>query len=418
MLNNLSKQNKQIIILYGSSVLGLLIGVLNSVVNTRALEPSLYGDVRFVQNIISFISSLLLVGYFVSGSRLLALSKDENYSRKIRGAMVTILALTVSIVMLCMAILSVVYSLQGKDNMALLFVASIPCCGNVLMLNYINTTAQGDNHIGRISIARLLPSFLYLIIACLVFNAFGASPVLMLLMFNGLSVFVLLIVIYTTKPSFKFLKESFHILHEENKTYGLNVYLGSLAGVSTSYIAGITLGQFCSDNTSVGFYTLALTLANPLSMLPSIIATTYFKRFATQYSIDKKVLINSIMITVLSLFIYILFIDIAVDILYNESYSKVSTYAVWLGLATSIHGFGDMFNRFLGAHGKGKYLRNASFACGFIITVGSVILVYFFQIQGAIITKILGSVIYLSVLFFYYMKVTKQMRQYDELKNI
>ena len=81
----LSKHNKQVVILYASSVIGMLIGVLNSVINTRYLTPDLYGDVRYVQNIISFVSSLLLFGFFTSGSRLLALSKDEQHSRQSRG---------------------------------------------------------------------------------------------------------------------------------------------------------------------------------------------------------------------------------------------------------------------------------------------------------------------------------------------
>ena len=74
----LSNRKKQVFLLYGSSVVGLLVGVLNSVLNTRVLSPELYGDVRYVQNIISFVSSILLVGYFTSGSRLLAISKSDN----------------------------------------------------------------------------------------------------------------------------------------------------------------------------------------------------------------------------------------------------------------------------------------------------------------------------------------------------
>ena len=95
-----SKQVKQVGLLYVTTILGVLIGVLNSVINTRSLAPEPYGDVRYVQNIISFISSLLMFGYFVSGSRLLALSKSEEYSRRIRGIMVVILAITFSVLMI------------------------------------------------------------------------------------------------------------------------------------------------------------------------------------------------------------------------------------------------------------------------------------------------------------------------------
>ncbi len=401
----LNKQHKQAIVLYVSTALGLVIGVLSSVINTRSLSPELYGNVRYVQNLIAFVSSFLLVGFFVSGSRLLALSKDEEYSRRIRGIMCVILAITVGIVMLVMVGMSIYTGLfDAGSGMLSLYLIAIPFCGNVLMLNYVNTTAQGDNHIGRISAARLLPSFLYVIVAYFVFKYIGATSELMLLMFNGFSVLVLLIVIISTRPSFKNLKESFAILNAENKRYGFNVYLGSLADNATGYLAGITLGMFCENNAEVGFYTLAFTLSTPLSMLPSIIGTTYFKRFASEDRISRKVLLGSIGLCVGSLLLFILLIKYVVLFLYNESYYCVAAYASWLALRSCLQGLGDMLNRFLGAHGLGKQLRNGAFACGAVVLIGSFVLVYFFKINGAIITKILGSVVYLFMMGYYYVQ--------------
>ena len=73
-----------------------------------------------------------------------------------------------------------------------------------------------------------------------------------------------------------------------------------------------------------------------------------------------------------------------------------------------MHGLGDMFNRFLGAHGQGKQIRNGAFACGIITTIGSIILVYYWQISGAIITKILGSMTYMIMMVYYYKAFTKK----------
>lgn len=399
-----SKNNKQVIVLYASSVIGMFIGVLNSVINTRALAPELYGDVRYVQNIISFVSSLLLFGFFTSGSRLLALSKDEQHSRQIRGILCTILAITVIILMFTMTGLYVASGIQGKENLSLLYLIAIPCCGNVLMLNYVNTTAQGDNHIGRIAAARLLPSGVYCVLAYLIYRYYGATSGKMLALFNGSAVIILFIIIASTRPSFTHLKESFAVLKEENRKYGFNVYLGALAGVSTNYLAGITLGQFCTDNANVGFYTLAITVAHPLAMLPSIIGTTYFKRFALQDKIDKKVMLGSVGLTVLSCIVFVIFIKYIVLFLYNESYSCVAKYASWIAVGTCMHGLGDMFNRFLGAHGQGKQLRNGAFACGIVLALGSFVLVYFYQITGAIITKIVSAAVYLGMMVYYYLK--------------
>lgn len=407
MLFKLSKSKKQVVLLYSSSVVGLLLGVTVSVLNTRFLSPVEYGDVRYVQNIINFISSLLLVGFFTSGSRLLAISDGEKEKKRIRGIMCVILAITVSIVMLSMLVMALYTNIVEKPNLTYLFLVAIPVCGNVLMLNYVNTTAQGDNHILRMSIARLLPSLLYCGIAFLIYHFYGATPARMLLLFNGLAIVTLFLIIVSTKPSFKDLKGSFKILNEENKAYGFNVYLGGLVAVSTQYVAGITLGAFCENNANVGFYTLALSLSAPMAMLPGIIGTTHFKKFSRTNKIDTKVIKASVGITVLTLALFLVFIKYIVGFLYNDSYSSVSAYASILAFGTSFHGFGDMFNRFLCSHGCGKEIRNSAIACGVTSIVGYLLLVYFFNIFGAIITRLVGSLVYLVYMIIYYKRFTK-----------
>ena len=404
----LSNRKKQVFLLYGSSVVGLLVGVLNSVLNTRVLSPELYGDVRYVQNIISVVSSILLVGYFTSGSRLLAISKSDNYSRSIRGAMCIILCCALLILMLTMSILYIVSIARGDDNLISLYLIAIPVCGNALMLDYVNTTAQGDNHIGRIAIARCVPFSIYFIVAYFVFKLFGASPELMLLMYNGIAVIILSLVISSTNPSFKSLKQAFYELQKENKAYGFNVYLGSLIAVSTQYLAGIALGHFCDDNSNVGFYTLALTLATPLTMLPSIIGTTYFKEFASSNHISKRILFSSLGLTLLSFLLFIIAIQYVVSFLYNESYSAVGIYASFIAIGTSFHGLGDMLNRFLGAHAKGKEIRNGALACGIMAVFGNVVFVYLWGIYGAIATRILSSMTYFIAMFYFYIRFSKK----------
>lgn len=398
----ISKRKEQILILYGSTLMGVFLGVISSVINTRNLSPVEFGDVRYIQNLISFISSILLFGYLTSGSRLLALSHDEVYSRKIRGAIMAVVLTTMAILSLCMFCFYLVSLIGGANNLTPLYFISIFLGGNVILLNYINTTSQGENHIMRMSLARLLPTLLYVLFAVIVYRSCSATSGLMLTLYNGIAILVLGLIIYSTHPDFKNIKTSFKILNEENKKYGIQVYIGSLAGVSTTYIAGITLSYFCVDNTNVGFYTLALTIANPLSLLPSIIGTTYFKQFATQNRISNKIIVSSLLMSAVTLFLFIIIIDYIVQFLYDDTYRSVSTYASYLAISSSLHGIGDMFNRFLGSHGLGKYLRNGAFVCGFIKVLGSILLVYYYQIWGAIATVIMADMAYLLMMVKYY----------------
>ncbi len=395
----LSKHNIQVIYLYASTLLGSLLGFATSIVNTYFLSEADYGDVRYVQNLITFFASLLLFGYFLSGSRLLALSKEDCQSRKIRGAMVLILLLCAVLLMLGVFVMGV---LHHNLTVRHLFFMSLPVCFYPLLTNYINTTAQGDNHIGRLAVSRVLPTLLYVPIAYVVYRHFGATSTLMTLLQWGIYCVVLIVVVVSTRPVFKKLKPVFTALQSENRSYGIHLYYGSLAMVATNYLAGVTLGIFNDDNVNVGFYTLALTLTTPLSYLPGIIGTAYFKQFVNEPRIPSKVFRGTLLITLLSCLCFIIFIRLVVGWMYPEPYAIVGVYASWMAVGFSIHGLGDMVNRFLGSHGEGRSIRNSSYACGVFKVLGFVVLVWLWDIEGALVTNVVSSCVYCIVLFYYY----------------
>lgn len=404
-----TKTKKQVTVLYASSMIGIVVGVLVSILNTRNLAPAEYGDVRYVNNLISFFSGLLLFGYFVSGSRLLALSKSEQETREIKGLLVTILGITNVILMLIMVICGLFHQFYLAKEFYYLFYLTIPVCGGVaLLLNYVNTSSQGDNSIYTIACARLLPSLAYLAIASLIYFQFGANRERMLLLNNGIHFIVLAIIIYLNKPSFRNLRQTFKKLHEENKKYGLQVYYGSLANVSVAYVAGMTLGLLNKDNTNVAFYSLALTISGPLYTLPQVIGTTYFKQFAQQESIPTKVLRSSLILAAITYVGYVIMIYPVVGFLYDKSYSIVALYASLLAIGSTLHGLGDIFNRFLGAHGEGKSLRNTSFISGGIQILGFTLGVYLWNINGAIATRIISHIAYFAFMLSYYIIFTKK----------
>lgn len=381
-------------------------GVLASIVNTHYLDPAEYGDVRYVQNIINFISIFLLFGYFVSGSRLLALSENEQHSRKIRGCMVLILGVASIFLMLLTGINCLFH--PTEPEVSLVFLVSIPICMEPLLLNYLNTTAQGDNHIGRLALTRLLPSLIYVPIAYLVYSKFGSTPVLMVLLQWGIAVIILSLIVISTKPSFKDLKPVFHELRKENQAYGIHVYWGEIAKGASAYLAGIFLGLFNTDNTNVGFYTLALTVTSPLIMLPTIMGTAYFKKFAVQSKIPTNVFKATVLMSSFTCIGFILLIQPIVTFLYSESYSMVGIYASWLAVGFTLQGIGDMITRFLGSHGQGKPVMVTSFICCIIRVFGFVVLVYYFNILGALVTLICSTTTYFISILFYYKKYIKQ----------
>ena len=403
-----SQQKRQVAILYGSSLLGVVLGVLCSIVNTRFLSPADYGDVRYVQNIINFVATFLLFGYFLSGARLMALSDDRDYVGRVKGMMILILA--AACLVLCIA-MPVNYFLHAdRPQVAWLFLLSMPVCFYPLFLNYIDQTAQGDNQIGLLSLARLMPYLLYVPVGYVVYSVYGATSDRMVLLQWGIYCMVYVVIIIATKPLFRRLAPVWRDLTEENRKYGMQLYIGSLVMVATNYLAGISLGYFNEDNSEVGFYTLALTVTSPLTALPTIVGTTYFKRFAKQPFIPKKMIVATIGMTAATCIAFVLLIHPVVTFLYTDRYAVVATYASFLSVGYCLHGLGDMFNRYLCSHGQGVSVRNASIINGVFKMFGYTLLVALFNTNGAIATTIMCDAIYFSCLIYYYLKFTKEAR--------
>lgn len=400
LAEKLSKKRLQILVLYISTLSGTLLGVLSSVLNTHFLNPSDYGDVRYVQNFAAYIASFLLFGYFLSGSRLLAINESLEKRRAIKGAMVIILAVASIILMIGVLICSIAHYQNPKISN--LFLLAIPVCFFPLFQSYILNTAQGDNQISRIVATNVLPYLLYIIFGYLLYKYTGATSEKMLLLQWGIFSFVMLCVIISTQPKFKNWRLNFTELNNENKAYGIQLYWGSLVMIGSNYIAGITLGLFNNDNVNVGYYTLALSVSAPLIQLPAIVGTSYFREFSQQNVIPFKVFKSTILVALSSCVLYILFIKQIVIFLYAPSYAQVGDYASLLAIGFTFHGVGDMLNKFLQSHGIGKPIRNSSFVCGTIKLIGFTLFVYLWNIDGAILANILGSIAYFLTLFIYY----------------
>jgi O-antigen/teichoic acid export membrane protein len=399
------RKTKQVGSLYTSMVIGIIIGIAVSVINTRLLGPERYGDLKFLQNLFTFVVTFLTLGIFVSGARLLAQNKNEPIKHQLIGNLL-ILAAVISVVLIIGLLLFSFFEDRIFHNelgriirifSPLLFVFPFQLCLENIM--------QGDNRIYELSVFRIAPSILY-IIGAISFNYFVPLSLISALGIQLIVlVMIILVMIIRFKPKFANIKKNLSIIWQENKTYGFQVYIGTLAGVASAQLGGLSIGYFI-DNTNVGFFSLALTTAMPLTMIPNAVGTTFFKDFTNMDSIPKKATTVTLVLSIGALIFFLLIIKKLILLLYSSEYSVVVPLAYLVSIGSIFHGFGDFINRFLGAHGKGRELRNGAFAVGFSNVLGYIVLVYVFGVKGAAITKITSGFIYCSMMYYFYKKYT------------
>lgn len=398
---------KKIITMYGASFLAIVVGFLISIFNSRILGPESFGDYKFIETVARFISSLVSVGVFISITRLLALNTDQNKERRYIGLFTVILGITSLIGILLFFGFSFIQPYYFDNNLQDIiqkYFFIVPVILGHLALAEI---LKGLHRIYTISFISVVPALCYLMSIYAINTFIPVDVGWVLLVYYGMLLITLIVIIIRLKPDFGFKKPLVKELLQENKNNGRPIYYGSLAGVATTHIAGLSLSYFM-DNTQVGFFTLALTICSPLLVIPSVLGTIYFKQFATIEKIPKKVFYFSILGTVIALFVFYSFIELAVVNFYKEDYLPVVDISKLLIVGFIFHGIGDIFNRFLGAKGKGKLLRNAAYLVGIINIFGYTLFIKYFNIDGAILTKILASGLYFLLMWRYYHNFVKK----------
>ncbi|MFS4493383.1 oligosaccharide flippase family protein [Maribacter sp. 2308TA10-17] len=392
--------------MYGASILAVVLGFLVSIFNSRILGPEQFGDYKFIQTVGTLIASLISVGFFISLTRLLAINKEKIKEAKFVGLFVIIFGI-VSVIgmvlMLAFSLIEPIFFDHGLDSKFRIFFFIIPAILGVIALKEV---LKGMHRIYALSILSFIPALLYLAIIFPLSKVMEVNLEQVLLVFYGIGTAIVAFYIIRLKPNFSFKKSIVKELMIENQQNGKPIYYGSIAGVATQHIAGISISYFM-DNIQVGFFMLAMTICKPILMIPSVIGTVYFKQFATIKAIPKKAFIFSILSTLIALLVFYFLIEMVVVTFYSEEYLEVSGIAKILILGFIFHGLGDLFNRFLGAKGKGKLLRNAAYIVGIVNVLGYTILVKYFDLNGAILTKILASGLYMIVMCFYYLRFVK-----------
>jgi len=397
------KKTKQVSALYSSMIFGILIGIGVSVINTRLLGPKQYGDLKFLQILFNFAVTFLTLGIFVSGGRILAQRKNEKIKNQLIGNLL-ILAATISIVLIIGVFIFSYFEERLFQNelggiirifSPLLFVFPFNLCLEQIM--------QGDNKIYELSIFRVAPKILYIIVA-ISFNYFVPLSLTSALAIQFITfTLIILIMIINFKPNFSNLRKNISIIFQENKTYGFQVYIGIVAGVASAQLGGLSISYFI-NNTNVGYFSLALAVTMPLVMVPNAVGTTFFKDFANRNDIPKKATVFTLILSISTLFGFVVLIKKVILFLYSSKYEDVVPLAYIISIGCIFHGFGDYINRFLGAQGKGKELRNGSIVTGISNVLGYTIFVYIFGVIGAAFTKVLSSMIYFGIMYYYYRK--------------
>ena len=410
-----STRAKQALKLLLINFAGIPLGIITSVILTRALGSEGFGDYSFIISIFTLSVIFATFGFFQAGSRALVINNSKKIAKQYYGAELVILLLLFFI----MSALLVTYSLLDQNlkqkDLASVFILIVPLGIVFLASQYVETLLQADHRIDLLSAHRLLTKIIYVI--CLVYFLYLSDFSLENKKDNLVSVFylyflsqivVFLFILWRLRPSFIALPIRLRKIWFYNQSFGFNVYIGSIFAVSFTSLSQILIGYFSENNSSVGFYTLALTFSAPLALIPNTIATVYYKEFSKTKVIPIKLLKLTLLISILAFLGLWLVLEKFIIVFYGEGFISVVKLSYIVSIGVLIHGFADVYNRFLGANGQSVPLRNSAIIIGIIAMISSMIFIPYFGGFGAAISKLIVALLYLTIIYIYYYNYIKR----------
>jgi O-antigen/teichoic acid export membrane protein len=390
-----------------SSIGVILVTLISNYFLTKILSKDNFGSYSLVMNIFVFSQVIFNFGFFFSIGRLVSTTERETLQRQYYAAGVSILFVNYLIALLCLVgFIHFFAQSYWKGDFIGILTKAIPFVVIFLFINFSEAVLPAANRIKLLALTRLAPKFLFLI--AIVSSFFFVKKtdtvinILSLSFISGLICFVY--VYYRLLPLFKNQKKRLTKLWRTNKSFGFNVYIGSVLAVGASSLSGILISFFSADNTKVGLFYIASQLAAPLALIPNIIATVSFRKFANETTIDKKLEIKVLLISLMSLVATFILGDFIILNIYGQDYKQAVFLLYILAVGSVLYGISDFYNRFLLSNGRGRELRNTSLIVGAVLIISDVILIKLYNTTGAATATILAGVCYLCVIRYHVSK--------------
>ena len=406
------KSVKQFLGLFSVNLIGLPLAFITSIVITKYLGAQAYGDYKFLDSIFRLAIILCNFGLFHAGSRTLLLEKNRQRSREYYATILIITFILSAIMCIGLLIYAIVDTNISSKGLFTPFLCLLPF-GAIYMINHsFETLLQADNQIGLLSNVRLFPKLGYLIggmVALLYLQNISFSKLLLVCYIYLLTQLIVYVyVMCKLRPLFANIQERWKEIKHYHKSYGFDVYVGALFAVGFSTLPDILISYFGIDNQGVGFYSLALMFASPLALVPATMATTQYRKFAEVDKIPAKSIKITLILSVLVMLSLWAVVPIVINLFYSNEFNEVIRLNYIVSFGVLLYGIADFFNRFIGAKGRGKLLRNSSFIVGFSMLVANFVLVPLYGATGASWAKVAAGVAYLTTMLVCYRKTLKE----------
>jgi len=405
-LYKLYKKNKtarQTLLLFSAQIFSLGIGFIANMLLAKEMGVQQFGIYSFTLATISFVAIFFEFGYFASGARLLAQNHDKVYETELIAALLIIAGIIALGFVITIFALSFGVDYIFADKIGdILRIASVVSFSFILPF-FMELVLKGSNHIEYLSLFHFVWKILFIIGIIALWTMKQLTPLYTLFFLSGSAILTFLLVIIYLKPRFYLLHKTLAEIHAENIRYGIHLYFGRVVDVSTYQLDKLMIAFFVNA-TEVGFYSLALAMANPLNTFSTALSSSKFKGFSDKKPISRTIILTNmtwILTGILGIFALGYMV---VYFVLGSDFKDVYPLLIILSFAVAFQAGYQPFNAWLASNGEGVYMKRKSFYTAFANIVLNIALIPIWGAVGAAIASVISMAISYWLHIFFYRK--------------
>jgi O-antigen/teichoic acid export membrane protein len=397
---------KQTVLLSSAQVFGMLVGFLSNMILAKWMGAQEFGVYAFAVSVLSFTALFFEFGYFASGARLLAENHDEEREKELTGTILVVfgvisLAFNLTIYVLAVFVdrfleVKVGNSLHNISLIAFVFIVPF----------FLELILKGSNRIELLSYFNFVwkVAFIGGVFLLMEMRLLTSNSAVMLFSISCVLPFLLLL--FYLKPSFSNLVNNLSLLQAENKRYGIHLFLGRIVDTGTYNMDSIIISMFHSVE-QIGYYSIAFSMARPISVFSRSMAMAKFRDFLGQSEISRQIImINMILILLGGLSSTILGYCIIIFYLGPQYHNCIMLLPI-LVLTVGFQAAYQPYNAWLCSNGLSKALKRKSLYTALSNLVLNFTLIPKWGALGAAVASLL-SMMHSYYLHVYYYRKGKQ----------
>ena len=373
-----------------TKVLIVFLGILSSVFINRYLGPTLKGEYSYILNIINIAVLVLNLGIYQSYPYF-----KRKYGEIIKSEYFNVVTVQFAIYMIIAIILSVIIS-----NIQLTVILTLtPLMIYAKQLNFI-ALVEDINLRNKLNIGN---QFFYIILLFIIYSFMPTSIFWVFIALYTKDIFIIARLIHKYKFNIK-IKLNNKLLFETIK-YGIFPMLSALL-ITMNYNIDIIILRFFVDFKNIGYYSVGVSLANQVWLIPDAFKDVLFSKTSRSDAIDdiKMSIKVNLYISILIIISIALLGKPIIQILYGSEYLPAYSVTVIIfgGLIPMI--FYKMIISLFNARGKQKLSFWILLLSVLINVVMNFILIPLYGNIGAAISSVVSYTVCGVVFTYIFMK--------------